>query len=58
MNEVQAIVERCALATVVGVKGSSYRRPGARMLVGGMLRDSEGSIHCDAEERRASVAAA
>src|SRR3712207_6811009 len=43
MNEVRAIVEafkeanargeRCALATVVGVEGSSYRRPGARMLV-------------------------
>jgi xanthine/CO dehydrogenase XdhC/CoxF family maturation factor len=25
--------ERCALATVVSVEGSSYRRPGARMLV-------------------------
>jgi xanthine dehydrogenase accessory factor len=43
MNEVQALVEafdgankrgeRCALATVVSVEGSSYRRPGARMLV-------------------------
>jgi xanthine/CO dehydrogenase XdhC/CoxF family maturation factor len=43
MNEVRALVEaldranaagqRCALATVVGVEGSSYRRPGARMLV-------------------------
>lgn len=43
MNEVRAIVEafkeanargeRCALATVVSVEGSSYRRPGARMLV-------------------------
>jgi xanthine/CO dehydrogenase XdhC/CoxF family maturation factor len=43
MNEVQAVVEafdaanvrgeRCALATVVSVEGSSYRRPGARMLV-------------------------
>lgn len=43
MNEVRAIVEafdeanvrgeRCALATVVNVEGSSYRRPGARMLV-------------------------
>ncbi|HLL74147.1 MAG TPA: XdhC family protein [Pyrinomonadaceae bacterium] len=45
MNEVRAIVEafdranvrgeRCALATVVSVEGSSYRRPGARMLVCG-----------------------
>lgn len=26
--------ERCAVATVVSVAGSSYRRPGARMLVG------------------------
>ena len=43
MNEVQEIVEaldaaegrgeRCALATIVSVEGSSYRRPGARMLV-------------------------
>ncbi|MCA1579036.1 MAG: XdhC family protein [Acidobacteria bacterium] len=43
MNEVRALVEafddanmngqRCALATVVNVEGSSYRRPGARMLV-------------------------
>ena len=43
MNEVQALLEafdaanlrgeRCALATVVSVEGSSYRRPGARMLV-------------------------
>jgi xanthine/CO dehydrogenase XdhC/CoxF family maturation factor len=43
MNEVKALVEafdeatirgeRCALATVVSVEGSSYRRPGARMLV-------------------------
>ena len=43
MNEVQALVqafdeakskrERCAVATVVSVEGSSYRRPGARMLV-------------------------
>jgi xanthine dehydrogenase accessory factor len=43
MNEVRALVEafdaacargeRCALATVVCVEGSSYRRPGARMLV-------------------------
>jgi xanthine/CO dehydrogenase XdhC/CoxF family maturation factor len=43
MNEVRALVEafdracvageRCALATVMSVEGSSYRRPGARMLV-------------------------
>jgi xanthine dehydrogenase accessory factor len=43
MNEALALVEafdaanvrgeRCALATVVSVEGSSYRRPGARMLV-------------------------
>ena len=43
MNEIRALVEafdrakargaRCALATVVSVEGSSYRRPGARMLV-------------------------
>lgn len=43
MNEVRALIEafdaanargeRCALATVVRVEGSSYRRPGARMLV-------------------------
>jgi xanthine dehydrogenase accessory factor len=43
MNEVDELVqafdaatmrgERCVLATVVSVDGSSYRRPGARMLV-------------------------
>jgi xanthine dehydrogenase accessory factor len=43
MNEARALVEAfdaanvrgelCALATVVNVEGSSYRRPGARMLV-------------------------
>ncbi len=43
MNELDAIVvaaraswargEACVLATVVGVRGSAYRRPGARMLV-------------------------
>jgi xanthine dehydrogenase accessory factor len=43
MNEVRALVEafdkadtrgeRCALATVVSVEGSSYRQPGARLLV-------------------------
>jgi xanthine dehydrogenase accessory factor len=43
MNEIQAIIDafnslkaagnRCALATVVSVSGSAYRRPGARMLI-------------------------
>ena len=43
MNEVRALVKafdevtasgkRCALATIVSVEGSSYRRPGARMLI-------------------------
>jgi xanthine dehydrogenase accessory factor len=43
MHEVRALIEafdaaslqgeRCALATVVSVEGSAYRRPGARMLV-------------------------
>ena len=43
MNEMRALVEafdaavsrgdRCAMATVVSVEGSSYRRPGVRMLV-------------------------
>jgi xanthine/CO dehydrogenase XdhC/CoxF family maturation factor len=33
MSEVKAIVEACALATVVSVEGSPYRRPGARMLI-------------------------
>jgi xanthine/CO dehydrogenase XdhC/CoxF family maturation factor len=43
MNVVRALIaafdaanvrgERCALATVVSVEGTSYRRPGARMLV-------------------------
>ena len=43
MNELDTILEaaagcrssgeRCALATVVSVRGSSYRRPGARLLV-------------------------
>jgi xanthine dehydrogenase accessory factor len=45
MNELQAIIRACkealaarsgaALATVVGVEGSAYRRPGARMFVTG-----------------------
>lgn len=43
MNEVRSLIEafdeankkgeRCALATIVSVEGSSYRRPGARMLI-------------------------
>jgi xanthine dehydrogenase accessory factor len=43
MNEIKALLEnfdaaqargeRCAMATVVSVEGSSYRQPGARMLV-------------------------
>jgi xanthine/CO dehydrogenase XdhC/CoxF family maturation factor len=43
MNEIRALLdafdaasvrgERCAMATVVGVQGSAYRQPGARMLV-------------------------
>lgn len=49
MDETRAIIEafdaakagdeRCALATVVSVEGSAYRRPGARMLV----RESDAS---------------
>src|SRR5688572_22942395 len=43
MNEVRELVnafdaaidrgDRCAIATIVSVEGSSYRRPGARMLI-------------------------
>jgi len=29
----KSLEKRCALATVVHVEGSSYRRPGARMLI-------------------------
>jgi xanthine dehydrogenase accessory factor len=53
MNEVRALVrafgaavaagERCALATIVSVEGSSYRRPGARLLVR-ESGETEGSI--------------
>ncbi len=32
-NELQKLEKKCALATVVQVEGSSYRRPGARMLI-------------------------
>src|SRR5437763_2539920 len=32
-EETQATAERTALATVISVEGSAYRRPGARMLI-------------------------
>jgi xanthine/CO dehydrogenase XdhC/CoxF family maturation factor len=68
MNEAQMIVEafrrletgqRAALATVVSVEGSSYRRPGARMLITesgettGVL--SDGCFEQDVCERAATV---
>ncbi|HET9711632.1 MAG TPA: XdhC family protein, partial [Pyrinomonadaceae bacterium] len=68
MNEAQNIVaafrrlkrgERAALATVVSVEGSSYRRPGARMLITesgettGVL--SAGCFERDVCERAAKV---
>ena len=68
MNEAQMIVEayrrlepgqRAALATVVSVQGSSYRRPGARMLITengettGVL--SAGCFEQDVCERAAKV---
>lgn len=68
MNEVQIIInafrrlkrgERAALATVVSVEGSSYRRPGARMLITesgetiGVL--SAGCFERDVCERAAKV---
>lgn len=69
MNELQSIVEayaearargeRAALATVVGVEGSAYRRPGARMLVteGGRTAGaiSAGCLERDVTERAAQV---
>ena len=69
MNEVRALVEafdeanmrgeRCALATVVSVEGSSYRRPGARMLVceGGMSTGtiSAGCLESDVIEHAKRV---
>jgi xanthine dehydrogenase accessory factor len=69
MNELRAIVdaycearargERAALATVVGVEGSAYRRPGARMLIteGGQTTGtvSGGCLERDAVERAARV---
>jgi xanthine dehydrogenase accessory factor len=69
MNEVRALVEaldganltgeRCALATVVSVEGSSYRRPGARMLVceGGATTGtiSAGCLESDVREHARRV---
>lgn len=71
MNEVRALVEafdgacargeRCALATLVSVEGSSYRRPGARMLVreGGASTGtiSAGCLESDVIERAERVIA-
>lgn len=69
MNELQAIVdayrkarargERMALATVVHVEGSAYRRPGARMLIteSGYTTGtiSGGCLESDVMERAAQV---
>ncbi|HEV3471303.1 MAG TPA: XdhC family protein [Pyrinomonadaceae bacterium] len=69
MNEVRALVEafdeaaargeRCALATVVSVEGSSYRGPGARMLVceGGATTGtiSAGCLEADVAEHARRV---
>lgn len=69
MNEVRALVEafdeanmrgeRCALSTVVSVEGSSYQRPGARMLVceGGVSTGtiSAGCIESDVIEHAKRV---
>src|SRR2546421_11218312 len=69
MNELQAIVdayheaqirgERSALATVVSVEGSAYRRPGARMLMTESRRAvgsiSGGCLERDVFERAAQV---
>ena len=69
MNEIRALVEafdaanarseRCALATVVSVEGSSYRRPGARMLVceagTGTGTISAGCLESDVVEHAKSV---
>lgn len=69
MNELQAIVdayadarargERAALATIVSVEGSAYRRPGARMLMtaGGHTTGtiSGGCLERDVLERAAQV---
>jgi xanthine/CO dehydrogenase XdhC/CoxF family maturation factor len=69
MNEARALIEafdgatalgeRCALATVVSVEGSSYRRPGARMLVceGGATTGtiSAGCLEADVAEHAQRV---
>lgn len=69
MNELRAVVEayrqarargeRAALATVVGVEGSAYRRPGARMLIteGGQTTGaiSGGCLERDVVERAPRV---
>jgi xanthine/CO dehydrogenase XdhC/CoxF family maturation factor len=69
VNELQSVVdayvearargERAALATVVGVVGSAYRRPGARMLITGGGRAagsiSGGCLERDVAERAARV---
>jgi xanthine dehydrogenase accessory factor len=55
----QASGERCALATIVRVEGSAYRRPGARMLIAqtgrttGMI--SGGCLDGDVRERAGRV---
>jgi xanthine dehydrogenase accessory factor len=69
VNELQLIVNaytgarargvHCALATVVGVEGSAYRRPGARMLLTEDGRTfgtiSGGCLERDVAERAASI---
>lgn len=71
MNELRSLLqafdlarasgERCALATIVRVEGSAYRRPGARMLIlesgrtTGMI--SGGCLDSDVRERAARVMA-
>ncbi|HEV7860496.1 MAG TPA: XdhC family protein [Pyrinomonadaceae bacterium] len=69
MNELQSIVsafaevcargERAALATIVSVEGSAYRRPGARMLMTESGRTtgaiSGGCLERDVSERAAQV---
>jgi xanthine/CO dehydrogenase XdhC/CoxF family maturation factor len=69
LNELQAIInayasasahgERCALATIVSVEGSAYRRPGARMLLTESGRTtgaiSGGCLERDVCERAAEV---
>ena len=67
MNELRAIVEafgrarergeRAALATVVSVEGSAYRRPGARMIVT-ESGETAGAISGGCLERDVSLRAA